>query len=293
MTAGHWTLEGRTCLVTGSTSGIGQETAIGLARAGAHVVIAGRSAERAEAARSDVIRRSGNERVDVLLADLSSLGGVRKLADAFLASHPALHVLVNNAGVVNMRRRLTEDGLEETFAVNHMAYFLLTRLLEARLRECAPARIVNVASDAHRMGRLDLSDLQSERAYAGLPVVTAFRVYGTSKLANILFTRELARRLAGSGVTANCVHPGPVATRLGQNNGRLGRLLTGALRPFFLTPAQGAETSIYVASAPGLSQVSGAYFAKKREREPSAAARDDEAARALWDASSRIAGLES
>jgi NAD(P)-dependent dehydrogenase (short-subunit alcohol dehydrogenase family) len=291
MTTPHWTLEGRTCLVTGASSGIGQETALGLARAGAHVVIAGRNAERSEAARGDIVRRSGNHRVDLLLADLSSLAGVRKLADAFLASHPALHVLVNNAGIVNMRRQLTEDGLEETFAVNHMAYFLLTRLLEPRLRECAPARIVNVASDAHRMGRLDLSDLQSERAYAGLPLVSAFRVYGTSKLANILFTRELARRLSGSGVTANCVHPGPVATRLGQNNGGLGRALTGLLRPFFLTPAQGAETSLYVASAPGLSQVSGAYFAKKREIQPAAAARDEDAALALWEASSRLAGL--
>lgn len=287
-----WSVEGKTCLVTGATSGIGQETAVGLADAGAHVVICGRNPERAAQAREDVVRRSGNHRVDLLLADLSSLGGVRKLADAFLSSHPSLHVLVNNAGIVNMSRQVTEDGFEETFAVNHLAYFLLTRLLESRLREHAPARIVSVASDAHRMGSLDLSDLQSERAYAGLPIVSAFRVYGTSKLANILFTRELARRLAGSGVTANCVHPGPVATRLGQNNGGLGRILTGLLRPFFLTPAQGAETTLHVASAPGLSEVSGAYFAKKREAQPSAAARNDEAARALWEESSRLVGLE-
>jgi NAD(P)-dependent dehydrogenase (short-subunit alcohol dehydrogenase family) len=292
MTA-QWTLEGRTCLVTGATSGIGQETAVGLASAGAHVVIAGRKPERAEAARDDIVRRSGNDRVDVLLADLSSLAGVRKLADAFRSTHPLLHVLVNNAGVVNMRRRITEDGLEETFAVNHLAYFLLTRLLEPRLRESAPARVVNVASDAHRMGSLDFDDLQSERAYQGLPLVSAFRVYGTSKLANILFTRELGRRLAGSGVTANCAHPGPVATRLGQNNGGLGRALTGLLRPFFLTPAQGAETSLYLASAPGLADVSGAYFAKKREAKCSAAARDDETARKLWEVSSRLVGLEA
>jgi NAD(P)-dependent dehydrogenase (short-subunit alcohol dehydrogenase family) len=287
-----WSLEGRTCLVTGATSGIGQETAIGLASQGAHVVIAGRDPQRAEAARADVVRQSGNDRVDTLLADLSSLSGVRKLAEEFLASASPLHVLVNNAGIVNLRREVTEDGFEATFAVNHLAYFLLTRLLETRLRECAPARVVNVASDAHRFGRLDLDDLQSEHGYGGIPFVSAMRVYGTSKLANILFTRELARRLEGSGVTANCVHPGPVATRLGTNNGTPGRVLTLLLRPFFLTPAQGAETSIHVASAPELEGVSGAYFAKKRRIEPSAAARDDATARALWEASSRLVGME-
>jgi NAD(P)-dependent dehydrogenase (short-subunit alcohol dehydrogenase family) len=288
-----WTLEGKTCLVTGATSGIGQETAIGLASEGAHVVIAGRDPARAYAAREDVVRNSGNDRVDTLLADLSSLAGVRKLADAFLSNHGALHVLVNNAGIVNLRREVTEDGFEATFAVNHLAYFLLTRLLETRLRQSAPARVVNVASDAHRFGRLDLGDLQSERGYGGIPLLSSMRVYGTSKLANILFTRELARRLAGSGVTANCVHPGPVATRLGTNNGTAGRVVTALLRPFFLTPAQGAETSIFVASAPVLEGVSGAYFAKKRQLAPSAAARDDDTARALWEASSRLVGLEA
>lgn len=288
-----WTLEGRTCLVTGATSGIGQETAIGLAGEGAHVVIAGRDPQRADAAREDIVRNSGNDRVDTLLADFSSLAGVRKLADAFLSTHGALHVLVNNAGVVNLRREITEDGFEATFAVNHLAYFLLTRLLETRLRESAPARVVSVASDAHRFGRLDLDDLQSERGYGVIPLVGAMRVYGTSKLANILFTRELARRLAGSGVTANCVHPGPVATRLGTNNGTAGRVVTGLLRPFFLTPAQGAETSIYVAAAPELESVNGAYFAKKRQLEPSSAARNDDLARSLWEASSRLVGIEA
>jgi NAD(P)-dependent dehydrogenase (short-subunit alcohol dehydrogenase family) len=288
----RWTLEGRTCLVTGATSGIGLETAVGLAERGAHVVIAGRDARRAEVARADITRRSGNRNVDLLIADLSSQAEIRKLADAFLSGYPALHVLVNNAGAVFNRRELTVDGIEATFAVNHLAYFLLTRLLEGRLRDSAPARIVNVASDAHRFGSIDWDDLQSERRYQGLPVVSGLRVYGTSKLANILFTSELARRLAGSGVTANSVHPGMVATGLGKNNGALGEIAALLARPFARTPAQGAATSIHLASAPELSDVSGHYFANRRKRAPSAAARDAAAAQRLWEVSARLAGVE-
>jgi NAD(P)-dependent dehydrogenase (short-subunit alcohol dehydrogenase family) len=278
-------LDGRTCLVTGATSGIGLATAQGLAALGAHVVMVGRDAARAEQARRQVIEKSGNDRVDVLLGDLSSLAGIRGLADAFLARYPALQVLVNNAGTVELSRQLTVDGFEKTFAVNHLAYFLLTNLLLPRLRESAPARIVNVASEAHRIGRLDLGDLQSEKGYA------AMRVYGTSKLLNLLFTVELAERLAGSGVTANSLHPGAVSTRLGTQNGALARLLIGLLKPFFLTPEQGAANSIYVAAAEELEGVSGKYFVKQKAVLPSRRSRRRGLARRVWARSSEMAGL--
>jgi NAD(P)-dependent dehydrogenase (short-subunit alcohol dehydrogenase family) len=278
-------LDGRTCLVTGATSGIGLETARGLAALGAQVVMVGRDPERGERARRDVTRRSGNPHVELLLADLSTLAGVRGLAAAFLARFPALHVLVNNAGTVELSRRLTSDGFERTFAVNHLAYFVLTNLLLPRLRASAPARIVNVASEAHRFGRLDLSDLQSEKRYSGM------RVYGTSKLLNLLFTVELSARLAGSGVTANSLHPGAVSTRLGQHNGPLARLLIAGLRPFFLTPEQGAANSIYVAAAEELEGVSGRYFVKQRAVEPSRRSQRRGHARRVWARSSELAGL--
>ncbi len=289
--AAAWTLEGKTCLVTGATSGIGVETALALAMQGARVVISGRNPERAERVRADIVRRSGNRNVDVLLADLASLSDVRKLADAFLSGYDALHVLLNNAGVVNTRRELTVDGFEATFGVNHLACFLLTNLLLDRLRESAPARIVSVASEAHRFGAIDWDDLQSERRYGGWPVVSGMQVYGASKLANILFNTELARRLEGSGVTANCLHPGMVATRLGKNNGATGRIAALLVRPFAKRPAKGAETSIHLATAQELGGVSGQYFARKRAITPSAAARDAEAARRLWDESARLVGL--
>jgi NAD(P)-dependent dehydrogenase (short-subunit alcohol dehydrogenase family) len=278
-------LDGRTCLVTGATSGIGLETARGLAALGAQVVIVGRDRERGEQARRQVIERGGNPRVDLLLADLSSLSGVRGLADEFLVRYPALHVLVNNAGTVELSRRTTIDGFERTFAVNHLAYFLLTNLLLPRLRASAPARIVNVASEAHRFGRLDMADLQSEKSYS------AMRVYGTSKLLNLLFTVGLAERLAGSGVTANSLHPGAVSTRLGKNNGPLARLLIGLLRPFFLTPEQGAANSIYVAAAQELEGVSGRYFVKQRAVEPSRRSRRPGLARRVWARSNELVGL--
>lgn len=286
-------LEGKTCLVTGATSGIGLETALGLAERGAHVVMAGRNPERAESARADVVARSGNERVETLLADLSTLDGMRTLAAEFRKRHEALHVLVNNAGLVNMRRETTPDGLETTFAVNHLAYFVVTRLLLDVLKASAPARIVNVSSDAHRFGTIDFDDLQSEQRYRGIPIMAALQVYGGSKLMNLHFTTELARRLEGSGVTANALHPGAVATQLGQNNGAIGQIVTGMLRPFFRTPAQGAATSIHVATAPELADVSGKYFADCKEVAPSRSARRKDTARELWETSCELAGLES
>ena len=278
-------LDGRTCLVTGATSGIGLETACGLAALGAQVVMVGRDRQRGEQARKAVVEKSGNDRVDLLLADLSSLAGIRGLAQEFLDSYPALHVLVNNAGTVELSRTTTVDGFEKTFAVNHLAYFLLTNLLLPRLRASAPARIVNVASEAHRFGRLDLADLQSEKSYR------AMRVYGTSKLLNILFTVALAEKLAGSGVTANALHPGAVSTRLGKNNGAFARILIGLLRPFFLTPEQGAANSIFVAASDQLEGVSGKYFVKQRAVEPSRRSQRPHLARRVWSRSSELVGL--
>jgi NAD(P)-dependent dehydrogenase (short-subunit alcohol dehydrogenase family) len=277
-------LDGRICLITGATSGIGLETAAGLAALGAHVVMVGRDRERGEQARKGVIEKTGNDRVDLLLADLSSVAGVRALAREFLATWPALHVLVNNAGTVELKRTTTVDGFEKTFAVNHLSYFLLTNLLLPRLRASAPARIVNVASEAHRFGRLDLADLQSERSYQ------AMRVYGTSKLLNILFTVALAEKLAGSGVTVNCLHPGAVRTRLGKNNGAWARVLIGLLGPFFLTPEQGAVNSIFVAASDQLDGVSGKYFVKQRAVPPSRRSQRPGLARRVWVRSSELVG---
>ena len=277
-------LSGKTCVVTGATSGIGESTALALVRMGARVVVVGRSRERGEATLSRLAAAGGAGRVELRLADLASLAEVRRLAGEILDTCPELHLLVNNAGLVNLERRITVDGFEETFAVNHLAYFALTNLLLERLVASAPARIVNVASDAHRFGALDLDDLQNENRYRSM------QTYGRSKSANILFTIELARRLAGTGVTANALHPGAVASRLGTQNGWVGKLVTGLLKPFFKTPDQGARTSVHVATVPELDGISGAYFAKCREKRPAAPARDPETARRLWETSARLTG---
>jgi NAD(P)-dependent dehydrogenase (short-subunit alcohol dehydrogenase family) len=282
-------LRHKTCVVTGASSGIGLVAARELACLGANVVMVCRDGKRGEAALHDVVESSGNRDVELMLADLSSQQEIRRLARRIQAAKRAVHVLLNNAGVVMLKRTLTTDGIETTFAVNHLAYFLLTNLLLEQLAVGAPARIVNVASDAHRLRgvRLRLDDLQSEREYR------AMRVYGQSKLANILFTRELARRLEGTGVTANCLHPGMVATNLGARNGLIARAALLVLKPFSLTPEQGAETSVFLCSSPAVEGVTGKYFAAKQERRPSRAAQDDEAARRLWDVSARLVNLET
>jgi NAD(P)-dependent dehydrogenase (short-subunit alcohol dehydrogenase family) len=276
-------MRGKTCVVTGATSGIGLATAAALAERGARVVLIGRSAARAGAAREAIGRRAPGASVDVELGDLASLAAIRGLAPRLLARCPRIDVLVNNAGVFQLRRTTTIDGFETTFAVNHLAYFLLTNLLLERLRETPGARIVSVSSEAHRLGGpLDFDDLQSERRWR------PFAVYGRSKLANLLWTRELARRLAGSGVTANCCHPGGVATRLGQGDAGWARALGRAIGLFLLTPEQGARTSVYLATSPELAGVSGRYFRKERESEPARIARDDAAAKRLWDVSTAL-----
>ena len=271
-------------MITGASSGVGRATGLGLARMGATLVLVCRDRRRGEETVAEIRDATGNRAVTLMVADLSSQQSIRALAHEFLATSQPLHVLVNNAGIVNLHRTVTVDGIESVFAVNHLAYFLLTHLLLDRLKESAPARIVNVASHAHRFSALDLDDLEGARRYR------AMRVYGQSKLANILFSYELARRLGGTGVTVNCLHPGAVASGLGKNNGPWARAFIMLLRPFFRTPEQGAATSIYLASAPELEQVTGKYFAACKETRSSAVSYDAAVARRLWEISARMTG---
>jgi NAD(P)-dependent dehydrogenase (short-subunit alcohol dehydrogenase family) len=280
-------LRGKTALVTGATNGIGRASALALARMGAKLFLVARDSQRADETRAEIALEVSGADVRVLRADLGSQADVRRAAAEFLATGESLHLLLNNAGVMQLARSETVDGIETTFGVNHLAYFLLTNLLLERIRASAPARIVNVASEAHRMGgALDLDDLGSAKRYS------AMAVYGRSKLANILFTRELARRLAGSGVTVNAVHPGVVRTGLGQNNDApILKFLTNLARPFFRSPESGAKTSIWACTAPELAGVTGRYFSDCREQTPHANAQDDVAASRLWDASAKLVGL--
>ena len=285
MTTSSGALQRRVCLVTGATSGIGQATARGLAALGATVLVVGRSEAKTRATVDQIKQVTGNPCVEGLLADLSSQQQVRALASTVLERAPQLHVLVNNAGAIYTKRSLSVDGIEMTFAVDHLAYFLLTSLLVERLRASAPARIINVASDAHAHARIDFDDLQGERGYR------AFRAYGRAKLANILFTYELARRLAGSGVTANCLHPGLIATGFGHNNSGLLSLGLHIASPFIKKPEQGAETSVYLASSPEVAAVSGQYFVNKRASKSSRVSYDVEVARRLWSSSAGMSSL--
>lgn len=274
------------CLVTGATTGIGLATAEGLARSGAHVILGARTPARGEAARDRIATATGSDRLEVVVGDLSVQAEVRRLAEEIARTHDRLDVLVNNAGMVATRRQETADGFELTWAVNHLAPFLLTNLLTDLLVASAPARVVTVASDAHEGARLDLDDLQyTRRRYRTMAV------YGQSKLANILFTVELARRLEGTGVTANCLHPGVVGSDFGSRTGGLFSFGWRILRPFVLSPERGARTSIYLATSPEVARVTGRYFVRGRARDPSPAARDAEMASRLWEVSERMTGL--
>ena len=273
-------MTGKTVLITGGTSGIGRATAIGLAALGARVGITGRDQDRADEAAADIVRASGNPAVDVFVADLSSQAEVRRLAGEVLAAYPRLDVLVNNVGGSWDTRHLTADGLEHTFALNHLAAFLLTDLLLERLKQSAPARVVIVSSGAHTAGRIDFDDLQGERSWSGS------RAYSQSKLASVLFTHELARRLQGTGVTANALHPGVVRTSFGaEDPGVVQRLIVPFVRPFMKTPEQGAATSIHLASALDLDQVTGQYFAASKPKRSSKASYDAAVAARLWQVS--------
>jgi retinol dehydrogenase 14 len=278
-------MAGRTVLVTGATGGIGRATALGLATMGANLAITGRDRARTEGAAQE-IRTAGGGQVDLFVADLSSQSEVRRLADEVLQTYPRIDVLVNNVGGYWNTRHVTADGLERTFALNHLAPFLLTNLLLDRLKQSAPARVVTVASNAHATGQIDFDDLQGERPYSGS------RAYNQSKLANILFTYELARRLQASTVTANALHPGVVNTSFGAEDPRgIQRLIIPFARPFMKTPVQGAATSIHLASSPGLKQVTGRYFANSKPKRSSKRSYDEAAAARLWQVSADLVGL--
>jgi NAD(P)-dependent dehydrogenase (short-subunit alcohol dehydrogenase family) len=281
----EWTgVAGKRVVMTGGTNGIGLAAAQKLAELGAELTIVARSQERAALALQRI--RDAGEDVpvpEVAIADLSSQAEVRRLAAELLDRYERIDVLVNNAGAVFRTRRLTVDGIEETWALNHLAPFLLTNLLLDRLKQHPPARIITTASDAHQRAHIPFDDLAAGELSKG----KAFGRYGETKLANILFTAELARRLEGSGVTANCFHPGLVATGFGRNNGRLMSLAVAAIKPFARTPEKGAETLVWLADSPDVSGESGGYFVDKRRTQPSAAARDMEVARRLWDLSRR------
>jgi NAD(P)-dependent dehydrogenase (short-subunit alcohol dehydrogenase family) len=278
-----WTgAHGKRVLLTGATAGIGLAAAEELAARGANLAIVARSEAKAAAAVARIEAAVGADtKVDVLIADLASQASVRELAAEVLDRYPRLDVLVNNAGAINFSRELTEDGIELTWAVNHLAPFLLTNLLFDRLKASAPARIVTTASDAHKGARIPFDDLNAERSYGGL----GFRRYGQTKLANILFTAELARRLEGSGVTANCFHPGVVATGFNRNNGALARLMMMFARPFSRSPEKGAETLVYLVDSPEVSDENGGYFVDERRATPSKEAQDMEVAARLWEVS--------
>ena len=279
-------MSGRTVVITGANSGVGKATATALASLGARTVITARSRSRGEEALADIRRASGSDQVDLVVFDLADLHSVGDGALELLDRYEQIHVLVNNAGLVLSARTETKDGFESTLAVNHLGPFLLTRLLSDRLVASAPSRVINVASTAHRSARrgMGFDDLQARQRYRGM------QVYARSKLANILFTTELARRMTGSGVTANSLHPGTVATGYARDGDTTGFLAFGVkvIKPFILTPEKGARTSVYLASSPDVDGVTGQYFVKCRPRTPSAAARDEAAAALLWSVSEEL-----
>jgi NAD(P)-dependent dehydrogenase (short-subunit alcohol dehydrogenase family) len=280
-------MTGKVCVITGATSGIGLAMAQRLARMGASLALVGRDRARGAAALADMKAIAPDGSYRLYLADLSRLAEMKRLAAELLEKEERIDVLINNAGAVFGHRRLTADGLESTFAVNHMAPFVVTNLMRGRLMQSAPSRIVTTSSAAHRSGRLDFDDLQSAHRYR------AIKAYADSKLANILFTTELARRLEGTGVTANCFHPGVVSTRLGKGGAGMAGPFGLTLRLLGMTPEKGAETGLFLAANPAAAQTSGAYFDKCRAVPPRPQAQDAKAARRLWTQSARLARMEA
>jgi NAD(P)-dependent dehydrogenase (short-subunit alcohol dehydrogenase family) len=270
------------CLITGANSGIGKAAALGLAKLGAVVVMVCRDRARGEKAQAEIKTASNNPSIDLMLADLSSQTSVRQLAQDFQKKYQKLHVLVNNAGVALMKRSLTVDGLETTFAVNHLAPFLLTNLLLDMLKASAPSRIVNVSSSAHTRSRIDFDDLQAEKNFS------MFRAYSQSKLANVLFTYELARKLKETRVTVNALHPGVVRTNLGRDATGIVRLGFSVIQPFIKTPEQGAATCVYLASSPEVEGVTGKYFVNNKDVSSSKESYNETIARRLWEVSEQL-----
>ncbi|MNC09040.1 Cyclopentanol dehydrogenase [compost metagenome] len=274
-------------LVTGGNSGMGLATTIEMARRGAKVIMACRSRTRGEAALAEARRQSGSQEIELMLCDLASFDSIRSFAEEFLAAYPVLDVLINNAGVVTVKRELTLDGYEMDFGVNHLGHFLLTNLLLGALKKAEQGRVVVVASGAYKIGKLYLEDHTLSRGF------NPAKAYARSKLANILFTRELAARLQGTGVTVNAVHPGAVGTSIGVNRETgFGRSVLKLLSYFFLTPEQGADTAVYLATAPELSNISGQYYYRRQVQELSPRAADTREAARLWQWSLEQTGLE-
>lgn len=269
-------LSGKICCITGGTSGIGKETALALARMGATIVLPARNLELAETVKKEIIDKTGNVNIDIMPCDLVSFDSIRSFAKTFLAKYDRLHILVNNAGIMEPTRQISRDGIERTFAVNHLAPFLLTNLLLETIKQSAPARIVNVSSDGYKSGTINFDDIEGKQQYSG------FRAYAQSKLANILFTQKLSSMLIGTGVTVNALHPGMTATNFLN-------LLPSFVRPlakmFMLTPAQGAETTVYLASSPEATTATGKYFIKKKITPLSAKAQSADIADRLWSVS--------
>jgi len=285
-------MQGKRVMVTGATNGIGEVTALELARMGAEVIVVSRNETKCQATVERIKKQTGNEHVSYITADLSSMDAIRACAQQFLSQYDRLDVLVNNAGGFFQQRLESVDGLELTFALNHMNYFLLTHELRDALRAGAEAhgeaRIVNVASDAHRFSKLAINDLQHKQKYSG------FGVYGESKLMNIMFTYELAKRLEGTPITVNALHPGAVKTGFGMNNsGFLIKIFGIIISLFGLTPEQGAETNIYLASSPEVKGISGKYWAKKKQSKSSNESHDETLWKRLWDESVKLAGVEA
>ena len=284
--AGTLTMAGKVVLITGGTGGIGKATAVGLATLGARVGITGRDLARAEQAAADIRATSGNTAVDAFAADLTSQAEVRRLATAVLDAYPRLDVLVNNVGGFWAHRHPTADGLERTFALNHLAPFLLTTLLLDRLKASAPARVITVSSGAQSMGRIDFDDLQGARSYSGQ------RAYNQSKLANVMFSNELGRRLEGTGVTANSVHPGVVRTNFGaEDQAWFFTVISRVVRPLLKTPAQGAQTPIYLASSPEMDGVTGMFYAGRKPKTANKIAYDPDMTAKLWNVSAALVGV--
>jgi NAD(P)-dependent dehydrogenase (short-subunit alcohol dehydrogenase family) len=278
-------MTGKICLITGGNSGIGKATAVRLAKMGATVVIVSRNKEKGETAVTDIIAKSGNNNVELIQADMSSQSSIHKLAEDFKARHEKLRLLINNAGVYLTKRSETEDGVESTFAINHLGPFLLTSLLLDTLKTSAPSRIVNVTSDAHNGAKINFEDLQGEKRFSG------WQAYGQSKLAMILFTHELAKKLEGTGVTVNSAHPGVVRTNFAKNNGGIVMLGFRFLGIFFISPESSAKRILYVATSGDLEGVTGKYFTKMHEVRSSPESYDDDAARRLWLVSEQLAKL--
>jgi len=278
-------MTGQTCIVTGATSGIGRATVDVLNRGGARLILVARNAAKAEQTRKELLADRPDAEIEIHLADLSKLDDIRRVVPALLEACPKIDVLLNNAGIVMMKRTETPDGFESMFGINHLAYYLMTRLLLDRIVENPSARIVSVSSEAHRFAKWDFDDLQSEKSFSGM------RVYGNSKLANILFTRGLAKRLEGTGVTANCLHPGAVDTNLGQDNGWLFKVIHPFTKFFLSSPEDGAKTSVRLCTSPDLAGTTGEYFQNEKPRKPTDLALDDDAAERLWTLSADMVGL--